>query len=487
MRIRIWIIVLILFCFTGLLRAKEYRIDSQKQFNALKTAVFQPGDLILFKRGKQFSGMFSPSGSGTRLSPIKIKAYGKGSRPRINANGKHIAGLLLRSLSFWEIYDLEITNTDGTAKDQGRLYGIHVFVDKAKAKYEHIYIDGCYVHDVNGKVAGKRRGGIHVHVATNLRSTIFHDLRIVNNRIFRVGGVGIGNAYYSGGVKQNKHERVTINRMWTGVYVAGNYIDNTGRNAIIARASKDAVYEYNTLANSSRYSIGHTIYCFNTDGIKIQYNEAYGNVGPRGDKDRGGFDADWNCANTVIQYNYSHDNNWFCGIMKKINEKVTVRYNVSQNDKVGIYFYGFEGKEGAENIHIYNNTHFIRKGLDVKVFPKNRTPVNSIFENNIFYFEGEGKWGKKAKGINTKFKNNLYFNISPHESERRAKTVDPLFVKPGAAGTNIDLRTMQALSGYRLMDKSPCKNAGIIIKDNGGKDILKTKVGHRRVAIGAFE
>ena len=26
------------------------------------------------------------------------------------------------------------------------------------------YINDCYIHDVNGKVAGKKRGGIHVHV-----------------------------------------------------------------------------------------------------------------------------------------------------------------------------------------------------------------------------------------------------------------------------------------------------------------------------------
>ena len=30
--------------------------------------------------------------------------------------------------------------------------------------YRHVYINDCHIHDVNGKVAGKRRGGIHVHV-----------------------------------------------------------------------------------------------------------------------------------------------------------------------------------------------------------------------------------------------------------------------------------------------------------------------------------
>ena len=42
--------------------AMEYHIDSQKDFADLSSATFQSGDLILFKRGVRFAGMFSPSG-----------------------------------------------------------------------------------------------------------------------------------------------------------------------------------------------------------------------------------------------------------------------------------------------------------------------------------------------------------------------------------------------------------------------------------------
>jgi len=464
--------------------AKEYHIDSQKSFEALSTATFMPGDIIFFKKGLQFNGMFSPSGSGTEQAPIRIDTYGHGSRPRINANGKNIAGLLLQDPSFWEVNGLEITNTHGTDEDQGELFGIYVLAKGTERTYKHIYINDCYVHDVNGKVAGKKRGGIHVHVK-GLKSTVFHDLRITNNRIVRVGGVGIGNASSCGRVEFRENDTVSHN-LWTKVYVAGNFIDHTGRNSIIARVSKDAVYEYNILANSSRYDTGHSIFCFNTDGIKIQYNEAYGNVG-EGGRDRGGFDADYNCVNTFIQYNYSHDNMWFCGIMKKRNRNVVIRYNVSQNDKDGIYFYGFEKKHEAENIHIYNNTHFVRKGLDVKVFPEGRTPINSLFENNIFFFEERGEWGKNAKGINTAFRNNLYFNIPPHESDARSIVANPMFIQPGTAVTGIELKTMESLHGYRLKPGSPCIDAGITIKDNGGKDLLKSKVMMGRADVGAFE
>jgi len=462
--------------------AEEYHIDSQEQFDAHCKTTFLPGDRILFKRDVQFSGMFAPTGIGTVQAPIRIEAYGQGQRPRIDANGKHQAGLLLQDPSYWEVNGLEITNTNGTDDDQGKLFGIYVLARKSEGTYRHVYINDCYIHHVNGKVAGKRHGGIHVHVK-DLNRSLFDDLRITNNRIVQVGGVGIGNDSSCGRVAFRRNRFISEN-LWTRVYVAGNHVENTGRNNIIARVSKDAVYEFNTLARSSRYSTGHSIFCFNTDGIKIQYNEAYGNVG-EGGIDRGGFDADYNCVNTFIQYNYSHDNNWFCGIMKRLTHNVVIRYNVSQNDREGIYFYGFESEQKATNVHIYNNTHFVGKGLHVSVFPEGRTPLNSRFENNLFFFEEQGHWGKNAKGINTIFRNNLYYNIEPHESETSAITAHPMFVEPGTTGTDIDLKTMESLRSYQLQSGSPGVGSGIDIENNGGKDLLGTTVTPGSTDLGA--
>ena len=471
--------------------AREYRVDSQKKFDAISQIEMIPGDAILLKRGMQFSGMLSPKGNGAEGNPVRIGTYGRGQRPKIHAKGKHQAGLMLKNKSFWEVQGLEITNTNGTDKDQGDLFGIYVLATEKEGTYRHIYIDGCYVHDVNGMVAGKKRGGIHVHI-NKLKKTIFDDLRITNNRVEHIGGVGIGNDSSCGGVKLLE-DGEECNYLWTRIYVAGNRVDTTGRNNIIARVSKDAVYEHNILANSSRRDTGHSIFCFNTDGIKIQYNEAYGNVGDTknkdggGESDRGGFDADYNCVNTFIQYNYSHDNLWFCGIMKRPTRNVVIRYNVSQNDRAGIYFYGFDRNKQAENVHIYNNTHYVKKGLDVEVFVEGRTPVNTLFENNIFYFEGKGAWGANATGINTTFRNNLYFNIEPHPLESQPMLTKPSFVQPGKAGTDIDLKTMTALRGYRLKPESPCIDAATPIEQNGGQDLLRTPIESGKADIGAFE
>ena len=62
-----------------------------------------------------------------------------------------------------------------------------------------------------------------------------------------------------------------------------------------------------------------------------------------------------------------------------------------------------------------------------------------------------------------------------------------MFIQGGLAGTDIDLKTMEALWGYRLKPGSPCIDAGITIEDSGGKDLQGAKVMKGRADVGAFE
>jgi hypothetical protein len=73
----------------------------------------------------------------------------------------------------------------------------------------------------------------------------------------------------------------------------------------------------------------------------VQFNEVSGHKAPW---DAQGFDSDWNCRGTVIQYNYSHDN--YGGLVLVCNDGTAdasfnvgnlgtiVRYNVSIGDGV---------------------------------------------------------------------------------------------------------------------------------------------------------
>jgi len=465
-------------------------INNQSDFDANKNSEFPPGAQILFASGMSFNGQFAPSGSGTKEHPIKVSAYDPESgkiywddidnKPIINGHGLVNSSFYLFNAQFWEINNLELTNTDGTDEDQGDLRGMYILA-KDMGIMEDVVVRNCYVHDVNGKVAGKQRGGIHVHVTGDSIKTNFHNLLIENNVIKKVGGVGIGNTSSWGNIHSKDFSP------WTNFVIRGNRIEHTGRNGIIARAGVNQIIEYNVLANNSRYSTGHSVYNFNTVGCIMQYNEAYGNTGDARDVDHGGFDADYNARGTIIQYNYSHDNNWFCGIMRKYNRNITIRYNISLNERMGAYMYGFPWEDNARSIWVYNNTHYFRAGLNASIFVnpgRVRTPRYTYFYNNIFYFEDAGTWGVEPDST-CELSNNLFFNVEPKGKNPVVR--DPLFVNAGMVPTDIDMTDPGCLSGYMLKDNSPGIDAGIVLHDNGGLDFWGNPLGTESLDIGAHE
>ena len=322
-----------------------------------------------------------------------------------------------------------------------------------------------------------------------LRNTAtYNDVRIVNNVVDQIGGVGIGTDIDD---LVNAHDFTGTHRenAMTNLYVAHNWIGNTGRNTVIARDSDYAVYEYNTSANSSRHSTGHSFFNFRTLGMTFQYNEAYGNVGEGNQVDRGGFDADYNSKDTTIQYNYSHNNDWFVGVMKRPNTDVTIRYNLSVNDKKGAFHYGFENFSDVENVDTYNNTVYFGAGITPEVVPLSRTPHETTFNNNILYAVDQGTMGLGAdNGTNVTYDTNAYYNITPPASEINPLTQDPLFFSPGAEPHDVDMQFgRDVLAGYKLTSNSPFLNSGVAVANNGGLDFWGNPVPNGGADVGAAQ
>jgi hypothetical protein len=468
-----------------------FYINSQKDFDKWSNFNFPSGSKVLFAAGKTFVGEFILRGSGTETSPSLAAAYNSetgevhtewiDNKPLIQGLGKVSSALKLINGSFWEINNIEVTNTNGTKDQQGLILGINVVATDI-GMVQNITIKNCYIHDVNGDVGGKETGGIHVNVLGNSVKTKYHKLIIENNRVAHVGGVGISNQSSWGSINAPDYHP------WTEFAVRNNRVEYTGRNGIIVRYAQNPVLEYNIVAYSSRFSTGHSIFNFNTVDCIVQYNEAYGNTSNNPDDiDHGGFDADYNSKGTIIQYNYSHDNNWFCGIMRKpYNTDITVRYNISQNERLGAILYGFPTDKGVKDVKIYNNTFYFGKGKGTRVFVeagKERIPTETSFQNNIFYFEEKADWGFEPDQTCV-FENNIYYNVSPKGSN--AVTADPLFVNPGTGETDINMKNPDRLSGYRLKDGSPAINTGRIIEANPGKDFVGNAV-NGKPNRGAFE
>ena len=432
----------------------------------VNSTTFLPGDRILLKSGSVWEGQLWPKGSGAEGRPIAVDMYGGGVRPVIRGNGLVEDAVLLKNQEYWEIRNLEVTNTGATPAVRR---GVHLALEDY-GEAHHLYLRSLVIHDVNGVDKEKVNGGINYTCLGDHQPSRFIDLRIENNEIYHVDRSGIF----------GMSDRWPRSRWYPSlqVTVRGNMLHDIGGDGIVVVATDGAVVEGNVAGRANQRSEGYNvaIWSWSADNTVVQFNEAYGTKGQR---DGEGFDSDWNSRNTIIQYNYSHDNDGgFLLICDDGSQKpqdsagnvgTIVRYNISQSDRTrGINMAG-PVKEST----IYNNTFYV--GQDQKVdlvlhSDWNGWAVDSYFYNNIFYVEGSAQFSyalsrapdgayDTAPGFGQSkinwFDSNLYYgNLAPPE-DAHALTADPKFRAPGQGGFG-----RLTLSGYHLRPGSPARASG---------------------------
>ena len=456
---------------TGTSSAKAW-----KTLNKVNGTRFLPGDRILLKSNSVWKGQLWPKGSGMEGRPITVGMYGGGVKPAINGDGLFEDAVLLKNQEYWEIENLEITNT-GPQRAERR--AVHVALENY-GEAHHIYIRSLMIHDVNGVDDVKPNGGINYTSVGDKKPSRFVDLRIENNEIYHVDRSGIfGWADSWVRSKWNPSLRVLVR---------GNYLHDIGGDGIVVVATDGADVERNVVGHANQRSDGYNvaIWAWSADNTVIQNNEAYGTKGQR---DGEGFDSDWNSRNTVIQYNYSHDNDG--GFLLICNEGghtseesagntgTIVRYNISQNDRTrGINIAG-----PVKDSLIYNNTIYVgpEHSVDLLLFSDwHGWSASSHFYNNIFYVAGTARFSYgisraadgayvSASGFGASkdnlFDANDYYRVEMSANDPHALTVDPKLAAPGQGTTGI-----LSLSGYRLQPTSPAKKKGRFVEKNGGRD-----------------
>ena len=441
-----------------------YRIVTQADYDAAKQRTYDGGDEILFARGETFSGAFSLRRSTIRPdSIIRIGDFGSATdtRPLITADAEGMGVIDIRDSGGWTIENLELVNQSATRSER---MGIHVTA-RDSGFHRDFIVRNCLVHDVTGEPGNKDNGGIIFRVRGDTTPTRFDNILVEDNEIHDISGVGI--RIKSPWEADPEDPRQGLNEIgryaFQKVVVRGNRVRNITKNAIIVASSDAPLIEYNVMGpNISTEVPGNSFFNFATDDAVIQYNEAFGNTGPAGDPDRGGFDADWNARNTTFRYNYSHDNNYAFAIMKRYHDGLRIHNNVSENERYGFIFYGFPSENRITNIEVSNNT-FYSIHPDMQVFisvGRQRDPVNTEFIDNIFMFAAGGaSWGAEPTAeLGNVFDNNLVFGLN--EAGYQGPTGNPLFVSPGTTGTDIDMADPDRFAGYRLCAGSPALGTG---------------------------
>ena len=225
----------------------------------------------------------------------------------------------------------------------------------------------------------------------------------------------------------------------------------------------------------------------------IQFNEVSGH---QAYLDGQGFDSDFWCTGTTIQYNYSHDNGGgfllICGNKNRSpdgesspNTGTIVRYNISINDGGRtwgkhahdfplIYFHG-----NPEGTMIYNNTFYFGNKQEELAGTEPHfikeiwgEPWSTSIYNNIFASLIPGGKIDMRKNKNTLIDNNLYFNVPIIEDldgpiiDANKINADPQFLSINGHKTE----------DYKLSIDSPAIGMGRLIPDNGGRDFFGNPV-----------
>ena len=438
--------------------------------------LFGPGNRILFRAGSRYTGRLAPQGSGSPNQPVIISSYGGDERPVIAAEGRFHEALLLENQEYWEVSNLELTNR-GPTREKFR-YGIRLRAWDYGTVH-HLHLKNLYVHDVNGSLVKADQGEGHGVVWENGGDSVhsnFDGLLIEGSHLVRTDRNGI-----CGFTPYPVDRSIWVPSL--NVVIRNNRLEDFGGDGIKVWGCDGALVEHNVLEGGRQrcedYAAG--IWPWNSDNTLIQFNEV---SGMKGQKDGQAFDSDAFCANTVFQYNYSHDNDGgFMLICGRENRGTTIRYNISQNDRTRlVHFYDL-----INDVRIYNNVFFVGEDIDLHLFMW--TPGGSGWAtdtevyNNVFYVKGVGRnsFGTGKKEVddgtwlnkpgfggteNVVFERNvLYGNFEDIPGEWRALSSDPELVSPGSGESGFG-----SLGGYELKDASPSIGGGVPVENNGGRD-----------------
>ncbi|HEX8521611.1 MAG TPA: carbohydrate binding domain-containing protein [Tepidisphaeraceae bacterium] len=439
--------------------------------------------------------ILSSEDSGSTKSPLLISTYGKKPKPaRISGgdgnalsivNAGNIAVTNIATVGTWNGITgqgssagvgFEVVNTlPGNAKLSNitlnaveaksfRWGGIRVWGNNAKAGFNNVKITNS-VARWNGDV------GIIVSGPFDIASTAFShsNITIAKNRVSNNTGIPDKGTNTGSGIQIVDTDGATVER--NIVYSNGKYQENTDGGPV-------------------------GIWTFDSNRINIQYNEAFDNhASDTSGKDGGGFDLDGGTTNSVIQYNYSHDNDGpgylavqFNGFRPAGNN--IIRYNISQNDARKFDYGGLTlaGGESLTNVVMEHNTVFVSptQGSSTSALRIIGAGQGVSIRNNIFIATGGAHLVNAIPGSSpAQINGNAYYTmgdpisivwqnqffdsvanwqaVGPETLNNvgTAFTVDPLLTAPGTGGMILSGNALATLTQYQLMPGSPLINAAL--------------------------
>ena len=443
--------------------------------------------------------------------------------------------ILLKDVSYITVKNLEITNDDPDVHDPIDTWKWTDTADSDGTKLDrsadrmdrtgvagiaengttmsHVTLEGLNIHDVDGNIYNKHmaNGGIYfmAHYARENKSAAdntwlqnhisrFDHITIKNNIVKDVDrwGIAVGYTAYLNFIDAtwgdgSIDDDLIAKYGQTNVTIENNYVKGAGGDAITLMYCDRPVIQYNVgdsvskhmndvdyphdAAHGGRYGgwVAAGIWPWRCKDPIFQYNEMYNNLNSEhGNGDGQAWDADYGDG-TLYQYNYSYGNS-FASLMicNQYAINTTFRYNISQNDRRGV----FDLPGNGPGNHIYNNTVYIGKDSAVLT---GRSNSQAKFENNIFINAADTKktetWNRGNQHGGQTYDNNMYVNYAnrPASDSNAVEVADVATVLANAghapsapkANGSVYGRSGSEFDGYKPVDGSPAINAGKVISD----------------------
>jgi len=433
---------------------------------------FNPGDSILFRRGRKWIGTLRPLGNGEPHKRIVIAAYGKGDSPIIDAEGQKAeddfmsSTIILYNQEYWEVRDLEIHNYEKRIVERkSRKAGILILAKDAGTLHDFKF-ENLKIAHINGSLKTRENGGVFFNVIADEDEskrvpTNFDGIYLNNCYFLNVDRGGFLNQSFWKVRDLNSNFGELCNNKEVNNWFPSQHIliencrfEDVGGNGLVTRVASSPIVQYNVFYKCSARTTGNASYPYNCDDALWQYNEACYTVYNDGDIDASGFDSDYLCKNTIIQYNYSHHNDWgsllVCSwgkLENAFNDGTIIRYNVFQDEKH--HMIRFSGN--ITNTLIKNNIFVTDKAVDdVVLWYKHwgeKWPDRTVLEDNIFYNKGSDKFLFSGEETNNSLSNNTLYGI-PYSDYSNFESI------PEKDILEAKLKDIEKIGSRRLFEKS---------------------------------
>lgn len=467
---------------------------SWRSIEKLNRFRFEPGSRIFFAGGQTFSGelRLGRDDTGTPARPIVIGSYGQG-RATIDAGDGN--GIWVENTAGVRIEQLNVVGSGRATNDgDGIAFANHLAGD---VKLALVQIDRV-------EVAGFGRHGVLID--GNKGKSGYRDVRITNVAVHdnAVAGIMVAGEF-SQRSRGYAHAQVYIGaaRVYNTSGLPGPTRQHSGSGIVVSDVDggmieRSVAFNNGWLCESIEGGpVG--IWAWDANNVIIQLNESYGNrvAGP---KDGGGFDLDGGVTNSVLQYNYAHDNDGAGYLLAQFPyarpfSGNTMRYNISAND-------GRKNSYGAvhvwgpiDNTDIYNNTIYVTPGARARpagiVFDPDRTTTTAVeLRNNIvqttggvpllvlsseqpgLLLQGNAYFASEAPftldWLGTRYSSYAAWQAATGQEQLAGRdvglSVDPQLRDPGRVPTLDDAMRLSTLDSYQLKPTSPLIGAGIDLR-----------------------